>query len=93
MNWITKEVPDPNMLVFIDEAARDERMVSRRYGHSERGLRCNAQRPFVQGTHYSIIPTIILDGIITYNIVEGPINTEQFVKFLEEQVICSQYSF
>ncbi|KIK13740.1 hypothetical protein PISMIDRAFT_77134, partial [Pisolithus microcarpus 441] len=34
-----------------------------------------------------IIPAITLDGIIAYNIMEGPVNTEQFLKFLKEQVM------
>ena len=91
MNRIAKEVPDPNMLVFIDEAAKDERTVSRGYGRSGKGLRCNIQRRFVRGTRYSIIPAIMLDGIIAYDIVEGPVDTEWFVKFLKEHVVRSQY--
>ncbi|KIK23143.1 hypothetical protein PISMIDRAFT_33273, partial [Pisolithus microcarpus 441] len=31
-----------------------------------------------------IIPTITLDGIIAYDIVEGPVNMEQFLRFLKE---------
>ena len=90
MNRIAEEVPDPNiMLMFIDEAARDERTISRRFRRSGKGICCTTQRPFVRGTHYSIIPAITLDGIIAYNIVEGPVDTEQFVKFLKEQVVHS----
>ena len=90
MNRIAEEVPDPNMLMFIDEAARDERTISRRFGRSGKGIRCTTQRPFVRGTRYSIIPAITLDGIIAYDIVEGPVDTERFVKFLKEQVVHSQ---
>ncbi|KIK21662.1 hypothetical protein PISMIDRAFT_75968, partial [Pisolithus microcarpus 441] len=32
------------------------------------------------------IPTITLNGIIAYNIVQGPIDMEQFLKFLKEQM-------
>jgi len=90
MNRIAEEVPDPNMLVFVDEAARDERTISRRYGRSGRGFRCTVRRQFVRGTRYSIIPAITLDGIIAYDIVEGPVDTERFVKFLREQVVRSR---
>ncbi|KIK19058.1 hypothetical protein PISMIDRAFT_73195, partial [Pisolithus microcarpus 441] len=86
MNQVTEEVPDLNMLVFVDEAARDECTVSRRYGCSGRGVHCSVQRPFIQGMWYSIIPVITLDRIIAYDIVEGPIDTERFLKFLREQV-------
>ena len=90
MNLIAEEVPDPNMLVFIDEAAKDECTISRRYGRSGKGIRCTTQRRFVRGTRYSIIPAITLDGIIAYDIVEGPVDTERFVKFLREQVVRLQ---
>ena len=30
----------------------------------------------------------MLDGIIAYDIVEGPVDTEHFVRFLNEQVVC-----
>ncbi|KIM56235.1 hypothetical protein SCLCIDRAFT_42119, partial [Scleroderma citrinum Foug A] len=36
---------------------------------------------------YSIIPVLMLDGIIAYDIVEGPVDTEQFIKFLKDQVM------
>ncbi|KIK25777.1 hypothetical protein PISMIDRAFT_96220, partial [Pisolithus microcarpus 441] len=35
---------------------------------------------------YSIIPTLTLNGIITYNIIEGLVDTEWFIKFLREQM-------
>ncbi|KIK30868.1 hypothetical protein PISMIDRAFT_50591, partial [Pisolithus microcarpus 441] len=87
MNQVAEEVPDPNMLIFVDEAARDERTVSRRYGRAGRGVRCSVQRRFVRGTRYSIIPAITLDGIIAYDIVEGPVDSERFVKFLKDEVM------
>ncbi|KIK14323.1 hypothetical protein PISMIDRAFT_78067, partial [Pisolithus microcarpus 441] len=36
---------------------------------------------------YSIVPAITLDGIIAYDIVEGPVDMERFLKFLKEQVM------
>ncbi|KIK80665.1 hypothetical protein PAXRUDRAFT_67909, partial [Paxillus rubicundulus Ve08.2h10] len=36
---------------------------------------------------YSIVPIITLDGIITYDIVEGPVTSEHFLQFLHEQVL------
>ncbi|KAL4079762.1 hypothetical protein J3A83DRAFT_4185721 [Scleroderma citrinum] len=40
MNKIANEVPDPNMLLFINEVARDKRTIARRYGHAGRGDHC-----------------------------------------------------
>ena len=67
MNRIAKEAPDANMLMFVDEAAKDERTLSRKYGRSHKGIRCVAGRKFVRGLHYSIVPVITLDGIIAYD--------------------------
>jgi transposase len=94
MNRIAEEVPDANMLMFIDEAAKDERTLSRKYGRSYKGVRCVARRKFVRGLRYSIVPVITLDGIIAYDIVEGPVDNEQFVTFLKEQVVyCNHFQF
>ena len=38
---------------------------------------------------HSIIPAITLNGIIAYDIVKGPVDTQQFIKFLKEHVVCS----
>ncbi|KAJ8585557.1 hypothetical protein M405DRAFT_700469, partial [Rhizopogon salebrosus TDB-379] len=35
---------------------------------------------------YSILPILMLDGIIAYDIIEGPVTSEQFVRFLWEHL-------
>ncbi|KAF8552708.1 hypothetical protein OG21DRAFT_1375066, partial [Imleria badia] len=40
MNRIGAEVPDANMLVFIDESTKDEPTSLRKYGRSGKGRRC-----------------------------------------------------
>ena len=71
----------------IGDKAPDECMVSQRYGHSTKGVCCVVQRQFVRGGQYSIIPVITLDGIITYDIVDGPIDGEHFLKFIKDHVV------
>ena len=87
MNRIAEEAPDAGMLMFVDEAAKNECTLSRRYGHSGKGVHCVVQRRFVRGLRYSIIPVIRLDGIIVYDIVDGPVNGDHFYKFIKELVI------
>ncbi|KIK36704.1 hypothetical protein CY34DRAFT_39772, partial [Suillus luteus UH-Slu-Lm8-n1] len=36
---------------------------------------------------YSILPILTLDGIIAYDIIEGPVTSERFVQFLQEHVL------
>ena len=76
INCIAKEAPDAYMLMFVNEAAKDEHMVSQRYGRSGKGVCCVVQRQFICGMWYSIVPVIMLDGIIVYDIMNGSINRE-----------------
>jgi transposase len=92
MNRIADQVPDPNMLMFGDEAAKDERTSARRQGWSLRGTRCVQRKCFVRGRRFSILPILTLDGIITYDIIEGSVTSERFVQFLRELVVCSNLS-
>jgi transposase len=87
MNRIGTEVLDPAMLMFTDETAKDERTSSRRTGWSRVGTRCVRRRCFVRGRRYSILPVLTMDGLITWDIVEGSVTSERFVQFLRENVV------
>ncbi|KAG1839724.1 hypothetical protein DFJ58DRAFT_613625, partial [Suillus subalutaceus] len=87
MNSIANIAPDPEMLMFGDEAAKDERTLIQRYGRSRIGMKCIQRKCFVQGKHYSILPILTLDGIITYDIIEGTVTSERFIQFLHEHVL------
>ena len=87
INHIGAEAPDANMLLFIDEAAKDRRTSCRPSGRSFRGQRCRGQWYFVRGVCYSILPAMTLDGIIAYDIIEGPVDGARFLHFLQEHVV------
>jgi hypothetical protein len=87
MNCIGAEALDANMLLLIDEAAKDRRTSCRPNGRSFRERCCREQRYFVRDVHYSILPAITLDGIITYDIIEGPVNSAHFLRFLQEHIV------
>jgi hypothetical protein len=93
MNCIAEEALDAGLLMFVNEAAKDEHTVSWKYGRSAKGARCVVQRRFVKGMQYSIIPVITLDGIITYDIVDGPVDSEHFVKFVKDHVVLTSSCF
>ncbi|KAF9225124.1 hypothetical protein BS17DRAFT_701298, partial [Gyrodon lividus] len=78
MNLIAEIAPDPNMLMFGDEAAKDEHTLIRPYGRAHKSTHC--------GTHYSIVPILTLDGIITYDIVKGSVTSDCFIQFLHERL-------
>lgn len=89
MNKIADLVPDPEMLMFGDEASKDERTSIRRKGWSIRGCRCIQQKCFVRGRRFSILPILTLDGIIAHDIIEGSVTTERFVEFLRELMVST----
>jgi hypothetical protein len=87
MNRIADEVPNPDMLIFTDEAARNRRASERTKGWALVGRRCVQRRHFIRGQRYSILPILTLDGIIAYDIIPGSVNSERFVEFLRELVV------
>lgn len=50
------------------------------------------RRCFGRGERFSILPILTLDGIITYDIVPGSVNSERFLQFLRELVVRLQYT-
>jgi len=89
MNRIGTEVLDLAMLMFADKTAKDERTGGRRTGWSRVGTRCVQRQCFVHGRRYSILPILTLDGLITWDIIEGSVTSERFVQFLRENVVRS----
>ena len=74
-------------LVFGDEASKDERTSNRRTGWSRRGTRCVQRKYFVHGKRFSLLPIIMLNGIIVHDIIEGSVTSEKFIEFLRELVV------
>jgi transposase len=91
MNRIADVAPDPEMLMFVDEAARNRKTSGRKMGWSLVGTRCIQRRCFVRGQRYSILPILTLDGIITHDVIEGSVTTQTFVTFLRELVVSANH--
>ena len=87
MNNIADIVTNPDMLMFGDEAAKNERTTARRRGWSVQGSRCVQRKVFVRGRRFSILPILTLDGIIAYDIIEGSVTSDRFLQFLRELVV------
>ena len=87
MNKIADQVPNPNMLIFTDEATRNRRASARAKGWSLVGRRCIQRRHFIRGQRFSILPILTLDEIVAYDIIPGSVNSERFVEFLRELVV------
>ncbi|THV05787.1 hypothetical protein K435DRAFT_646603 [Dendrothele bispora CBS 962.96] len=87
MNMIADLVPNPDMLMFTDEASRNRRTQQRRYGWSLKGTRCVVRQHFVRGQRISILPLLTMDGIVAHELVHGSVTAEHFVSFIREHVI------
>jgi hypothetical protein len=92
MNRIADEISNPDMLMFVDEAARNKKTSARTNGWSLMGKRCVQRQCFSRGERFSILPILTLYGIITYDIVPGSVTSERFLQFLRELVVCAYIS-
>jgi hypothetical protein len=88
MNRIADEVMNPNMLIFVNKAANNEKTLLRPKGWSLLGKVCMQRRYFHCEERFSILSILTLDGIITYDIISGSVTSEQFLQFLYELVVC-----
>ena len=93
MNKIANKVTNPNMLMFVDEAARNKRTSARAKWWLLVGRRCVQRRCFGCGQRFSILPILMLDSIITYDIISRSITSARFLQFLHELVVCSLFHF
>jgi hypothetical protein len=93
MNKVADEVFNPEMLMFVDEAARNKKTSGRMKGWSVVGRRCVQRRCFGRGERFSILPILTLDGIITYDIIPGLVTSARFLQFLRKLVVHLYYLF
>jgi len=78
----------PEQFVFLDESAKDERTLSRRYGYSYVGTKARSKVMFVRGKRYTILPALTIDGIVAVEVIEGSYNKKKFEDFICTQVVC-----
>ena len=83
---------DPDLFVFIDESAVDNKTVQRSQGWSAIGGRSVSRSTFLRGKRHSILPALSSDGIIALEIIEGSVNKERFLQFLRDRVVRTSTS-
>ncbi|KAE9390843.1 hypothetical protein BT96DRAFT_784319, partial [Gymnopus androsaceus JB14] len=87
MLQMARIAPQEDMLIFIDEAARNRRTSHRRYGLSFRGNHCVQRQYFVRSQRVSILPALTINRIIGYDIIAGSVTATTFIRFLHQHVI------
>ena len=82
------QLSDPDLFVFIDESAVDNRTVQRSQGWSAVGGHSVSRCTFLRGKRHSILPALSSDGIIALEVIEGSVNKERFLEFLHDRIVC-----
>src|SRR4051794_5400552 len=77
----------PDQLVFLDESAKDERSLTRKYGNSLINTCARKNVVFVCGKRYTILPALSLQGFIAIDIMEGSCTKERFKNFVIDDVV------
>ena len=77
----------PEQLIFLDEAAKDERTLSRAYGYSFTNARAYKKFVFIRGQRYTILPALSLDGVIALDVMEGSCTKARFREFILLRVV------
>ena len=78
---------EPEMLVFIDETGCDKRNLVRQYGYGIRGLTPVTHKFIVHGKRISAIGVMTTEGIEDAYLVEGNVNSETFVQFIQRSLL------
>jgi transposase len=81
------EYSNPEVFVFLDESAVDNKTVQRSHGWSQVGQPCVRRMTFHRGKRYSILPALTIDGVIALEVFEGSVNKEKFLSFLRTHVV------
>ena len=79
---------DPARLVFIDETAATTKMARLR-GRATRGLRCSAAVPHGPWMTTTFIAGLRLDGISAPLLLEGPMDGDAFLAYVEQVLVPS----
>ena len=77
------EAFDPDMLVFLDETGCDRRNQIRQFGYGLRGITPVTHKLVTYGKRISAIDVMTTRGIEDVYLVEGNVNTEIFLQFVQ----------
>ena len=81
------EAFNPEMLVSIDETGCDKRNLVRQYRYGVRGLTPVTQKFVVYGKRISAIGVMTTEGIEDAYLVEGNVNSDTFLQFIQRSLL------
>ena len=84
---------DPDELGFLDETSKNEKTAARIYGRSRKGRRAVMKQHFIRGHRLTATALLTVEGIAVSKVVEGSMTRDLYLKFLEQDVVCSNFAF
>jgi len=79
----------PDQLVFVDETAKSDEDLIRRYGYGYKGESVEHRVPLARHPRLSVVAGLGYDGIVAHQGIEGTFNKERFIAFLKEHMVSS----
>ncbi len=77
----------------MDEAFKDEYILSHKYGYSLKNTFAVKKNVFICEIQYIILLALSLQGIIAVNIMEGSCTKENFKEFIISNMVSSLRNF
>jgi hypothetical protein len=75
------------MIVNVDESSFNDHVSIRDYGWGGRGKRVHSYCLFIRGERYTLEMAISVSGFVSYKIYEGAMDGEDFLAFLEDDLV------
>jgi transposase len=82
---------EPEEIGFLDETSKNDKTAARGYGRAKKGRRATMNQRFVRGTRLSATALLTVDGIMASTVVEGSMNREMYLEFLEHRVVSVKH--
>ena len=82
-----------SQLVFLDESGFNWKLSRRKHGWGHKGEVIRAKVKTGRADNLSLLPAMTIDGYIACNVYKGGVSKEEFMEFLEQDVLpkCQQY--
>ena len=84
-------LPDGSQFVCLDETSKNELTYARKYGRAYSGDRAELRDVFVRGDRYSLVAALSVDGYIACDVVLGSLDSMDFLEFVQEKVVGSNF--
>ena len=78
---------DVKQFIWVDETGSDDRDQRRKFGYSLRGEAAVSHQILHRGRRISAIAAMSTNGVVAYDLVQGTVNGQRFLEFLQGKLI------